>query len=209
EQRPVAFHGAARAVALTEPFPNFVLATRARRPGRNCLLKFGRSAPMRNGVTSSARPRLVGLLIAVVAEVIGVGGCSVLGLGGSTGGGSSSSSGNGKKLQLPENTNYQAGQAGPSPSPGAGVGGSPIRTPLAALPSVPVYTMTPSFNPSPVGPVCEGRLREGAVNGLEVTPLGGGRAEVRWMELGDPALQGYQLAAVSQKLVLGIQPPWK
>src|SRR6185437_16800659 len=114
EQRPVAFHGAARAVALTEPFPNFVLATRARRPGSNSLLKFGRSAPMRNGVTSSARPRLVGLLIAVVAAVIGVGGCSVLGLGGSTGGGSSSSSGNGKKLQLPENTNYQAGQAGPS-----------------------------------------------------------------------------------------------
>jgi hypothetical protein len=154
----------------------------------------------------------MGLLIAsamTAAVVLGVGGCSVLGLGGSAGGGSSSGSGNGKKVQLPENTNYQAGQAVPSPSPGAGVGASPIRTPLAALPSLPAYTMTPSYNPSPVGTVCAGRLREGMVNGLDVTTLGRGRAEVRWWEVGEPALQGYKLAAVSQRLVLGLQPPWK
>jgi hypothetical protein len=47
------------------------------------------------------------------------------------------------------------------------------------------------------------------VNGLDVTPLGGGRAQVRWWEVGDPALQGYKLAAVSQHLVYGPQPPWK
>ena len=69
--------------------------------------------------------------------------------------------------------------------------------------------MSPTFNPSPVATVCQGRLREGVVNGLDVTPLGAGRAQVRWWEVGDPALQGYKLAAVSQQFVYGLQPPWK
>jgi hypothetical protein len=156
------------------------------------------------------RVRRTGTLIAIAAAaVLGVSGCSALGLGGPSGSGGSSGSGgaNGSKVQLPENTVYQGGQAVPSPSPG--VGGSPVRTPLAALPSLPAPTGTSSYNPSPIPPVCEGRLREGFRNGLDVTPLGNGRAQVRWYEVGDPALQGYKLAAVSQQFVYGLQPPWK
>lgn len=153
--------------------------------------------------------RLAGALIAAAVVVFGVGGCSALGLGGSSGSGGSAGSGgaNGTKVQLPENTVYQGGQAVPSPSPGVGV--SPARTPLAALPSLPTPAGSYSYNPSPIPPVCQGRLREGFRNGLDVTPLGGGRAQVRWSEVGDPALQGYKLAAVSQRLVYGLQPPWK
>jgi hypothetical protein len=156
--------------------------------------------------------RLVGVLIATVAALLGIAGCSVLGLGGPSGtggssGGSSGGGANGNKIQLPENTTYQGGQAVPSPSPGAGV--SPMRSPLAALPSLPSTTMTLSYNPSPVATVCQGRLREGVISGLDVTALGGGRAQVQWFEVGDPALQGYKLAAVSQQFVYGLQPPWK
>jgi hypothetical protein len=160
------------------------------------------------------RVRLTGLLVAAAAAaVLGLGGCSVLGLGGSSGSGGSGGSGGsagsagGNKVQLPQNTSYQGGQAVPSPSPA--VGGSPYRTPLAALPSLPAPTVAFSYNPRPVGTVCQGRLREGVVNGLDVTPLGGGRAQVRWWEVGDPALQGYKLVAVSQQLVYGPQPPLK
>lgn len=158
---------------------------------------------MGNGV------RLAGAFIAAAAAaVFGVGGCSALGLGGSSGSGGASGSGtDGNKVQLPEDTAYQGGQAVPSPSPG--VGGSPARAPLAALPSLPSSTSTPSYHPSPIPTVCLGRLREGFRNGLDVTPIGGGRARVRWYEVGDPALQGYKLAAVSQQLVYGLQPPWK
>ncbi len=134
----------------------------------------------------------------------------MLGLGGSSGssGSSSGSGADGKKVQLPENTDYQAGQV-PSPSAGVNPGASPIRTPLAALPSLPTGMATPNYYPSPIPTFCQGRLREGARNGLSVAASGGGVAKVTWVEVGDPALQGYKLAAVSQALVYGLQPPWK
>jgi hypothetical protein len=147
------------------------------------------------------------VLAALAAVVLGAGGCSVLGLGGSSG--SKGGAADAKKAQLPENTAYQAGQAVPSPSPGVNAGASPIRTPLGQLPSLPTRTATAYFNPGPIPAACQGRLREGVRNGLSVAAAGGGIAKVTWWEVGDPALQGYQLAAVSQAFVYGLQPPWK
>jgi hypothetical protein len=146
-------------------------------------------------------------LIVMVATLTGVTGCSMLGLGGSAGAGSPSSgaTGDGKTEQLPENTVYQGGQAVASPS--GVLNGSPVRTPLGALPSLPRATRSYGVIVGSIAPVCEGRLRQGVINGLDVV-AGAGRAQVSWWEIGDPALVSYQLAAVSQNLKYGNQPPW-
>jgi hypothetical protein len=155
------------------------------------------------------RIRRIALLIILAATLTGVAGCSMLGLGGGGGSGSSASSGptdDGKQEQLPENTIFEGGQAVASPS--SGLNGSPIRTPLGALPSWPTSTYSYSYDPSAFATVCEGRLRQGVINGLDTT-AGTGRAQVSWWEVGDPALVSYELAAVSQNLKYGTQRPWK
>jgi hypothetical protein len=106
---------------------------------------------------------------------------------------------------LPQNTVFQGGAA-PSPTPVPN--GSPIRTPLAALPSLPYSTVTPRSTISLLAAQCTGHLQQGVRDGLTVVP-GVGSASVTWWNVGDPAVQSYHLAAVSQAYVYGVQPPWK
>jgi hypothetical protein len=150
------------------------------------------------------RSRRIGALIVVAGVAAAtVGGCSVLGLsGGGKGGATATRSG---QVQLPENTVFVAGS--PQPSPALPTG-SPVRTPLAQLPSLPSSSPYPKSSLSAIPTVCTGRLQAGVRNGLTAV-AGTGSAEVTWWNVGDPALQGYQLAAVSQNFVTGTQPPWK
>lgn len=148
----------------------------------------------------------VGLAALTVA---GVGGCSLLGLGSSSGSsaGSSASTSASGKVQLPQKTVYQFGVAvSPTPIPN----GSPVRTPLAQLPSVPAFPATGSWNPnwSPFPTVCVGKVMPGVRDGLAVVP-GTTSAVIKFWNVGDPAIVQYQLAAVSQDLVYGTQPPWR
>jgi len=150
------------------------------------------------------------LLAAGVAAltVAGVAGCSLLGLGGNGGSsaGSSASTSATGKVQLPQNTVYQFGvPTSSTPIPN----GSPIRTPLAQLPSVPIYPGTRSWNPnwSPFPTVCVGKVMPGVRDGLAVVPSTTSAVITFW-NVGDPAILQYQLAAVSQDLVFGTQPPW-
>jgi hypothetical protein len=146
----------------------------------------------------------------VALTVVGVGGCSLLGLGGPGGSSAGSSAGSstsaGGTAQLPQQTVYQFGVAVSSaPVPN----GSPIRTPLAQLPSVPMYPATLSWNPNwtPFPTVCVGKVMPGVRDGLIVIP-GTTSAVIKFWNVGDPAISQYQLAAVSQDLVFGTQPPW-
>jgi hypothetical protein len=155
------------------------------------------------------RRKLLVLAAIAAGSVLASAGCSALGLGGASGGGSSSSSGGssgGKPLQLPEKTVYQGG-LGVSPTPEY-LTGSPLRTPLGALPSLPSTNPSATYAISPIASPCAGHYKQGVRNGLDVTSSGG-TATVSWWEIGDPALQGYQLATVSQDFVYGMQPAWK
>ena len=151
------------------------------------------------------RSRRIGALIVVAGvAAAAVGGCSVLGLsgGGKQGGATATRSG---QVQLPENTIFVAGSPQVSPAP---PNGSPVRTPLAELPSLPSSSPYRRNSLTPIPTVCTGHLQAGVRNGLTAVP-GAGSATVKWWNIGDPALQGYQLAAVSQNFVTGMQPPWK
>jgi hypothetical protein len=145
--------------------------------------------------------RLVGLVLAVLLSVAGCG--SLTGMPSTK---PKPSTSGGAQLQLPQDTVFEAGTR-PSPSPEPN--GSPNRSPLAALPPLPSSsTMYPSSSPNLSPGQCGGYYRQGVRNGLTVVP-GTTSATVSWWNLGDPALQTYELAAVSQELVFGIQPPWK
>ena len=150
------------------------------------------------------RVRRIGALIVVAGVALAaIGGCSVLGLsGGGKGGATATRSG---QVQLPENTVFAAGSPQASP---VLPNGSPVRTPLAELPSLPSSSPYPKNSLMPIPTVCVGRLQAGVRNGLTAVP-GAGSATVTWWNVGDPALQGYQVAAVSQNFVTGTQPPWK
>ena len=151
------------------------------------------------------RVRRVGALIVVAGvAAAAVGGCSVLGLSGGAKGGGATATRSGQ-VQLPENTVYVAGS--PRTSQAAPTG-SPARTPLAELPSLPSSSPYPKSSISAIPTACTGRLQAGVRNGLTVVP-GTGSAAVTWWNVGDPALQSYQLAAVTQNFVTGTQPPWK
>lgn len=112
----------------------------------------------------------------------------------------------GKALQLPERTVGQGGRADPSTSaPAVAV----ARAPLAALPPLPSGTTTTAPNTPATGSAeCSRAIRAGVRNGLTVVPASTSAA-VSWWNVGDPALQEYQLAAVSQDLRAGAQPPWR
>jgi hypothetical protein len=144
------------------------------------------------------------LAVLVVAALLSVAGCSSL--TGTPSAKPKTSTSAGAQLQLPENTVFEVGTT-PSPSPAPN--GSPIRSPLAELPPLPSASgMYPSSSPYPSPGQCGGYYRQGVRNGLTVVP-GTTSATVSWWNLGDPALQSYELAAVSQELTFGIQPPWK
>jgi hypothetical protein len=148
--------------------------------------------------------RLAVLAVAFLLAVTGSTGCSSI-TGAPPAKPKTAPSG-GAQVQLPENTVFEAG-AKPSPSPAPN--GSSIRSPLAQLPPLPSASgmyRTSSPNPSPG--MCGGYFRQGVRNGLTVVPATTS-AIVTWWNLGDPALRSYELAAVSQELVFGIQPPWK
>jgi hypothetical protein len=148
--------------------------------------------------------RIAALIVAAALALGAIGGCSLLGLsdGGDGGGATATRSG---QVQLPENTVFTAGSARPrTPLPS----GSPIRTPLAELPSLPSSSPYPDSSLSPIPTVCTGRIHPGVRNGLSAEP-GTRSAIVSWWSVGDPALRSYQLAAVSQSFVMGLQPPWK
>lgn len=151
------------------------------------------------------RVRRIGAVIAVAGvAAAAVGGCSVLGLSGGAKGGGATATRSGQ-VQLPESIVFVAGSPRTSPPV---PNGSPIRTPLAALPSLPSSSPYAKSSISAIPTVCTGRLQAGVRNGLTVVP-GTGSAAVTWWNVGDPALQSYQLAAVSQNFVTGTQPPWK
>jgi hypothetical protein len=148
--------------------------------------------------------RLGAFAVAALFSLFSLGGCAALGLG-SSGGGSSSGAKGGSQLQLPEKTVFQGGvAASPTPVPN----GSPRRTPLAALPLPPTSTAYAAMSAQASLTGCTGRLQQGVRNGITVVP-GTTSAVVTWWNVGDAGLQSYQLAAVPQALVLGLQPAWQ
>jgi hypothetical protein len=147
-------------------------------------------------------PRAIGLGIAGVATAIALSGCSVLGLStesATTGSGSEAAAGG------PEwgATRVLTGTPTGSATPG-GVPLSPTPTSVLTLSADP----TASF--SPVPPECIGNLRPNVLNGLSVTP-GAGQATVTWVNVGDPTVESYRLAAIPQTIYHGEQKPadWK
>ncbi|GAA0723334.1 hypothetical protein Drose_09580 [Dactylosporangium roseum] len=151
--------------------------------------------------------RRIGTAFVIAAAVLaGVAGCGVLpGLGGSPGSsGPSGSLGSGKVLDLPQRTVYSKGD---TVDPSAGITtGPPVRGPIASISPLPTVTParpTPSLSPTE----CTGMLRQGVINGLDVTP-GTTSATVTWWNIGDPAITEYRLTAVSQELYRGVQPGW-
>jgi len=151
--------------------------------------------------------RSVALLSAATAAVLALGGCSALGLPPMPGRAKPSTTAGGVPRQMPENTVYQGG-TGPGASPTPVPNGSPVRTPLALLPSLPTGTPYPTTGVTPLNEACSRHYQQGVRNGLVATPRSRA-ATMTWWNLGDPALQYYELAAVSQQYVLGLQPPWK
>lgn len=110
----------------------------------------------------------------------------------------------------------------PSPSPGSTdswivvAGGTPAPSPSPAV-GRPVASPSPTpMRPAAVAPAaepepaCTGTSQPGQLNGLTVVP-GTGSATVSWYHAGDPALVGYRLAAVPQRLRAGGQaaPDWR
>jgi hypothetical protein len=136
---------------------------------------------------------IAAVAVAVSATVM-LGGCSALGLGGTTTPkGSVGPTG-------PTWFYYFAGVPSASGAPVIGGGGLPN-----ALASVSPYRTGASPVYGPEGP-CAGRLREGVINGLTVTAARG-TGTVTWPNAGDPQMVSYRLAAVPQKLLAGTQAP--
>lgn len=142
-------------------------------------------------------PRAIGLGIAAVATVIALSGCSMLGLETVTGGSSSGSAEAGG--QDWGATRVLTGTPTGSPTPG-GVPLSPTPTSVLTL------SADPTASVSPVPPECIGNLRPNVINGLSVTP-GAGQATVTWVNVGDPTVQSYRLAAIPQTIYYGNQAP--
>jgi hypothetical protein len=100
------------------------------------------------------------------------------------------------------NTTYVPGNAVPSPAPTSVPLPSSTAT-LPALPTLAVTTSTTSYAGASVGPC--GYRHSGAVDGLTTEP-GAGTLTVTWWHPGDPTVQSYRLAAVSQQFQYGVQP---
>ncbi|WP_033345129.1 hypothetical protein [Catenuloplanes japonicus] len=148
-------------------------------------------------------PRAIGLAIAGVATAIALSGCSVLGLtteSSTTGSSSDASAGAGDGQW---STRVLTGTPTASTTP-AGVPLSPTPT------SVLTISADPAASVSPVPPECIGNLRPNVINGLTVTP-GAGQATVTWVNVGDPTVMSYRLAAIPQTIYYGDQAPadWK
>jgi hypothetical protein len=153
--------------------------------------------------------RIAAAVALAAALAAGVAGCgAVPGLGGA-GSGAGDPTGaardDGRAENLPERTVYLKGEAG-NPSAGQGTG-APIRGPIASLsPFVGRtggYTASPSSRPTE----CTGQVLLGVVNGADVVP-GTTSATVTWWNIGDPAITEFRVAAVTQQIYYGTQPPW-
>lgn len=161
-------------------------------------LRLRRAAPRPDDSTRDGRRPRQGdrLLFAAIAVtlVTALGGCSLLGLGSSTGEDDSTGEGGADWFW------YQQGQAAASP----------------ATPALPALT-TPgggATNPpgtvaQPTGsghPRCLARLRADTMYWLNATP-GVGQASVSWMSLGDARIVEYRIASVLQNRPGGSVPP--
>ncbi|MDR7273910.1 hypothetical protein [Catenuloplanes atrovinosus] len=139
-------------------------------------------------------PRATGLGIAGVAMLLALSGCSLLGLTTE----STTGSGAAEAGTADWSTRVLAGTPAASPTPGA---------PLSPTPtSVLTLEPDPPVSVSPVPSECVGNLRPNVLNGLTVTP-GAGQATVSWVNVGDPAVASYRLAAIPQTIYHGEQPP--
>jgi hypothetical protein len=93
------------------------------------------------------------------------------------------------------------GSAVPSTAPAS----APLPSPTATLPSLPALPSTsPTTRASGNAGPC-GYRQSGAVDGVTAVP-GAGTLTVTWWHPGDPTVQSYRVAAVSQQLVYGVQP---
>jgi hypothetical protein len=123
--------------------------------------------------------------------------------GSGSGSGSTKTTSNGNPSASPWSI-YVPGSATPSPAPLSTVRPSTVVSPLPALsimpPSLPVAG-SGTFTGS-----CTGGLYAGKLDPLAVVP-GTGSAAVSWQNLADPSITSYRVAAVSQDLMLGTQPP--
>ncbi|GAB7052734.1 hypothetical protein [Catenuloplanes indicus] len=142
-------------------------------------------------------PRATGLGIAGIALLLALSGCSLLGLtteSTTSGSGADSGAAAGEWT-----TRVLDGPRAASPTPGA-----PITSPTPS--GVLTLDPLPSVSVSPLPPECRGNLRPNVLNGLTVTP-GAGQATVTWVNVGDPAVQSYRLAAIPQTIYYGEQAP--
>ncbi|MDP9796496.1 hypothetical protein J2S43_005008 [Catenuloplanes nepalensis] len=144
-------------------------------------------------------PRATGPGIAGVALLLALSGCSMLGL---TTESTTTGSGDAGAAAGDWTTRVLDGPRAASPTPGAPI--SPTPTSVLTLDPL------PSASVSPLPPECRGNLRPNVLNGLTVTP-GAGQAKVTWVNVGDPAVQSYRLAAIPQTIYYGEQAPanWK